>query len=158
MINQSYKTKLFMFRTMLDILLKEYPEEKEIFVYFTKDLKKPITVLEKINKNLYNLNEILIYKTTIKEFYLYCLKEEYIDTNWDLLVLLANKSIKGYSSEQMAILIGVSLDKYKHLEMGYYNFTNELSYEKISEKIEFNKEEFYFTFNKSFKYIGGETN
>ena len=58
----------------------------------------------------------------------------------------------------MAILIGVSLDKYKHLEMGYYNFTNELSYEKISEKIEFNKEEFYFTFNKSFKYIGGDTN
>ena len=96
-----------MFRTMLDILLKDYPEEKEIFVYFTKDLKEPITVLEKINKNLYNLNEILIYKTTIKEFYLYCLKEEYIDTNWDLLVLLANKSIKGYSSEQMAILIGV---------------------------------------------------
>ena len=42
--------------------------------------------------------------------------------------------------------------------MGYYNFKNELSYDTISEKLEFNKEEFYFTFNKSFKYIEGGSN
>ena len=75
----------------------------------------------------------------------------------DILVLLANKSIKGYSTEQMAFLIGVSLDKYKHLEMGYYNFKKELSYETVAEKIEFNKDEFYFTFNKSFQHIEGES-
>ena len=158
MINQTYKTKLFIFRTILDILLKYYPEEKEIYVYFTKGLKDLLNVSIELNKKQFNLNEIQIYQTTIKELYLYCLKEEYVNTSWDLLVLLANKSIKGYSSEQMAFLIGVSLDKYKHLEMGYYNFINELSYDTISEKLEFNKEEFYFTFNKSFKYIEGGAN
>ena len=158
MINQTYKTKLFIFRTILDILLKYYPEEKEIYVYFAKGLKDLLNVSFELNKKQFNLNEIQIYKTTIKEMYLYCLKEEYVNTSWDLLVLLANKSIKGYSSEQMALLIGVSIDKYKHLEMGYYNFKNELSYDTISEKLEFNKEEFYFTFNKSFKYIEGGSN
>ena len=140
--------------------------------YFSHLIEQGKMTEEEASKKLEELHKIdMMHDEFDREFFKNCKAyihsgsvltkeqtEEYVNTSWDLLVLLANKSIKGYSSEQMALLIGVSLDKYKHLEMGYYNFTNELSYDTISEKLEFNKEEFYFTFNKSFKYIEGGAN
>ena len=155
MINKTYKQKLFIFRTILDIMLKTYQENDLIFVFFSKILNEPVYLTLNLDKRFLNYNELSIYKVTIKNFYLYCLKEEYVNVNWDILVLLANKSIKGYSSEQMAHLIGIPIDKYNHLEMGYYTFVNELSYDNISEKLEFSKDEFYFTFKDTFYYIEG---
>ena len=87
---------------------------------------------------------------TLKNLFLFCLKEEYKTTSWDLLVLLANKTIKNYSSEDISFLLNVSLEKYKRLESGNYLFNGELSYKNVSEKLEFSESEFYYDFRKVF--------
>ena len=112
MINESYKQRLYIFRTILEIYLKNYEEHQQIHVYFSKRTDQPIAISLTFEEDYINKEELKIYKVTIKDFYLYCLKEEYINTNWDILVLLANKFIKGYSSEQMAFFLGVALEKY----------------------------------------------
>lgn len=122
----------------------------KVYAYFTKSSSKLVTFNNTKDKNYINNNELMIYKVTLKNLYLFCLKEEYKQTQWDLLVLLANKTLKNYSSIDIAFLLNVPLEKYKRLESGCYLFNGELSYKNVAEKLEFSENEFYYDFCKAF--------
>ena len=99
------------------------------------------------------MNCMKVYKTTLKALYLYCLKEEYNEISWDILVLLANQGLRRYTSEEMARLLKVPLEKYRNLTEGKYIFKDDFSYENISNKLGFNINEFYFNFNDNFALV-----
>ena len=94
-----------------------------------------------------------VYKTTLKALYLYCLKEEYNEISWDILVLLANQGLRRYTSEEMARLLKVPLEKYRNLTEGKYIFKDDFSYENISKTLGFDIDEFYFNFNNNFTLV-----
>jgi len=149
----NYSDRLVVIRTVVSYLIHRTSEEHEVYVYFSKSSNRIITFSINQNNNYINSSDLILYKVTLKNLFLYCLKEEYKSAQWDLLVLLANKTIKNYSSEDMSFLLNVSLDKYKRLESGNYMFNGELSYKNVSEKLEFSESEFYYDFRKVFSKI-----
>lgn len=153
MVNCKYRERLDLFRTLLSIMLTKHEETEEVYAYFYKD--SPQIILFSLNKNedFLKMNCMKVYKTTLKALYLYCLKEEYNEISWDILVLLANQGLRRYTSEEMARLLKVSLEKYRNLTEGKYIFKDDFSYENISNKLGFNINEFYFNFNDNFTLV-----
>lgn len=153
MVNCKYRERLDLFRTLLSIMLTKHEETEEVYAYFYKD--SPQIILFSLNKNedFLKMNCMKVYKTTLKALYLYCLKEEYNEISWDILVLLANQGLRRYTSEEMARLLKVPLEKYRNLTEGKYIFKDDFSYETISNKLGFNINEFYFNFNDNFTLV-----
>lgn len=149
----NYGDLLVVIRTVVSYLINRTSEDKEVYAYFSKSSNRLITLSIKQNDNYINSSDLIIYKVSLKNLFLYCLKEEYKTVNWDLLVLLANKTIKHYTSEDISFLLNVSLEKYKRLESGNYLFNGELSYKNVSEKLEFSESEFYYDFRKVFTKV-----
>ena len=146
----NYSDRLVVIRTVVSYLIDKTSEQKEVYAYFSKSSNRIITLSINPSNDYIDKSDLIIYKVTLKNLFLFCLKEEYKTTSWDLLVLLANKTIKNYSSEDISFLLNVSLEKYKRLESGNYLFNGELSYKNVSEKLEFSESEFYYDFRKVF--------
>ncbi len=153
MINCKYKERLDLFRTLLCIMMSKHEENEAVYAYFYKNSTQIILFSLDKNEEFLKTDALRVYKTSLKNLYLYCLKEEYGEVSWDILVLLANQSIRRYSNEALSKLLKVSLDKYRNLVEGKTSFKAELSYENLSNKIGFNIDEFYFNFKSNFELV-----
>ena len=146
----------YLIRQAVKYLIKEYGETETVYVYFRKN--SDIILLIEYGKLTYIIKDGIttIYKTTLKNLYLYLFTQEYINTDQALLVYLANKELKKYSSLDIQILLGITKKQLEMLEAGLSEFQDKLSFDNVSKKLNFEKSEFTKLFRLEFKKVTNE--
>lgn len=146
----------YLIRQAVKYLIKEYGENETVYVYFRKN--SDIILLIEYGKltNIIKDGITTIYKTTLKNLYLYLFTQEYINTDQALLVYLANKELKKYSSLDIQILLGITKKQLEMLEAGLSEFQDKLSFDNVSKKMNFEKSEFTKLFRLEFKKVTNE--
>lgn len=146
----------YLIRQAVKYLIKEYGENETVYVYFRKN--SDIILLIEYGKltNIIKDGITTIYKTTLKNLYLYLFTQEYINTDQALLVYLANKELKKYSSLDIQILLGITKKQLEMLEAGLSEFQDKLSFDNVSKKMNFEKSEFTKFFRLEFKKVTNE--
>ena len=146
----------YLIRQAVKYLIKEYGENGTVYVYFRKN--SDIILLIEYGKltNIIKDGIATTYKTTLKNLYLYLFTQEYINTDQALLVYLANKELKKYSSLDIQILLGITKKQLEMLEAGLSEFQDKLSFDNVSKKMNFEKTEFTKLFRLDFKKVTNE--
>ena len=143
------KEKNFALRLIVRHFINNLSEDYKVYVYFSNGR---LIYIDGEIKNIFKI-DINIYETTLKNLYLYLFIEEYGNVDQPLLVYLANKELKRYSSLDIQQLLNVSAIRLNIFEGGRTDFTGDFSYENIALKMGFNKSEFNQTFNQAFRKV-----
>ena len=146
----------YLIRQAVKHLIKEYGETENVYVYFRKNSEKILYIEFGKITNIIKDGIATIYKTTLKNLYLYLFTQEYINTDQALLVYLANKELKKYSSLDIQNLLGITKKQLEMLEAGLSEFQDKLSFDNISKKMNFEKSEFTKLFRLEFKKVTNE--
>ena len=150
------KEKYYVLRQAVRHYIRLYSENFKVYVYFVKNTDK-ILYIDKKLKDIFK-PELNIYETTLKNLYLYLLREDYCDTDHALLVYFANKELKRYTTIDIQILLNVDSTLLKRFESGTVDFKGPFSFDNLSMKLGFDKKEFNQTFKTSFKKVTNESN
>ncbi len=148
------KDNLLIIRCILFILISGYGEDTKVYSFYLEQNNVPIYLTLDKPKNTFN--KIRIYESTLKNLLIYIFQLDYQDLELSQIVLITNKYIKQYTLSQMATLLEVKQYEYERLANGTSLFKGKFSFENISKKLEFNIDEFYFSFKKEFKLISGD--
>ena len=71
----------------------------------------------------------------------------------DLLIFIANKTLKQYTDQELIKLLDVTNESYNKFIRGLTEFKNQYDKEIISNKMHFNKQEFDLSLTKTFRKV-----
>ena len=149
------KIKYYVLRLAVRHYIRIYSENHKVFVYFTENSDEIFYIDKRIN-NIFK-SKMNIYETTLKNLYLYLFTQDYSDVEQALLVYLANKELKRYTTLDIQILLNVSSTLLKRFESGTADFKGPFSFDNLSMKLGFDKAEFNQTFKNNFKKVTNES-
>ena len=139
----------YLYRDLINKLITVYGEEKEIFLIL-KATDNTIINIALTNNDLRYYSNIKVYKGTLKNSYLYLLTEEYKNISKELLVFLANITIKKLTKQEITQLLEVTDESYNKFLIGLTSFENKYSIQNLSNKIKFDINEFNINLKTNF--------
>ena len=142
----------YVLRNYIKTLINIYGEEDLIYLIF-KETDNTILNITKTNKELKYYTNVTIYLGTLKNAYLLLLIEQYPQISKDLLIFIANKTLKQYTDQELIKLLDVTNESYNKFIRGLTEFKNQYDKEIISNKMHFNKQEFDLSLTKTFRKV-----
>lgn len=141
----------YIFRKQIETLIQIYGEEEQIYLIL-KQTDNTILNITKTNKDFKYYTNVDIYLGTLKHAFLFLLITQYPNISKDLLIFLANKTLKQYTKQELIQLLDVTNESYNKFQIGQTSFNNKYTKELISKKLNFNIQEFDITLN-TFKKV-----
>jgi hypothetical protein len=141
----------YIFRKQIETLIQIYGEEEQIYLIL-KQTDNTILNITKTNKDFKYYTNVDIYLGTLKHAFLFLLITQYPNISKDLLIFLANKTLKQYTKQELIQLLDVTNESYNKFQIGQTSFNNKYTKEIISKKLNFNIQEFDITLN-TFKKV-----
>ena len=141
----------YIFRKQIETLIQIYGEEEQIYLIL-KQTDNTILNITKTNKDFKYYTNVDIYLGTLKHAFLFLLTAQYPNISKDLLIFLANKTLKQYTKQELIQLLDVTNESYNKFQIGQTSFNNKYTKEIISKKLNFNIQEFDITLN-TFKKV-----
>lgn len=141
----------YIFRKQIETLIQIYGEEEQIYLIL-KQTDNTILNITKTNKDFKYYTNVDIYLGTLKHAFLFLLITQYPNISKDLLIFLANKTLKQYTKQELIQLLDVTNESYSKFQIGQTSFNNKYTKEIISKKLNFNIQEFDITLN-TFKKV-----
>ncbi len=143
--------KYFILRDVIYKLMLETNENQIIYCYLSKINKEIIYICFTLKCEHLNTEKLIGYKTTLKKLYLYLMIESYPAVPKDCLIIYSNRVLRRLTIQTTAKLLNISEEKYRAIETG--KITTSLDFAKISDTLNFNKQEFYYSFKTTFEEI-----
>lgn len=141
----------YIFRKQIETLIQIYGEEEQIYLIL-KQTDNTILNITKTNKDFKYYTNVDIYLGSLKHAFLFLLITQYPNISKDLLIFLANKTLKQYTKQELIQLLDVTNESYNKFQIGQTSFNNKYTKELISKKLNFNIQEFDITLN-TFKKV-----
>lgn len=141
----------YIFRKQIETLIQIYGEEEQIYLIL-KQTDNTILNITKTNKDFKYYTNVDIYLGTLKHAFLFLLITQYPNISKDLLIFLANKTLKQYTKQELIQLLDVTNESYNKFQIGQTSFNKKYTKEIISKKLNFNIQEFDITLN-TFKKV-----
>lgn len=141
----------YIFRKQIETLIQIYGEEEQIYLIL-KQTDNTILNITKTNKDFKYYTNVDIYLGTLKHAFLFLLITQYPNISKDLLIFLANKTLKQYTKQELIQLLDVTNESYNKFQIGQTSFNNKYTKQIISKKLNFNIQEFDITLN-TFKKV-----
>ena len=141
----------YIFRKQIETLIQIYGEEEQIYLIL-KQTDNTILNITKTNTDFKYYTNVDIYLGTLKHAFLFLLITQYPNISKDLLIFLANKTLKQYTKQELIQLLDVTNESYNKFQIGQTSFNNKYTKEIISKKLNFNIQEFDITLN-TFKKV-----
>ena len=142
----------YVLRTYIKTLINIYGEDEQIYLIF-KETDNTILNITKTNTELKYYTNVKIYLGTLKNAYLLLLIDQYPQISKDLLIFIANKTLKQYTDQELIQLLDVTNESYNKFIRGLTDFKNQYDKEIISNKMHFNKQEFDLSLTKTFRKV-----
>ena len=103
----------YIFRKQIETLIQIYGEEEQIYLIL-KQTDNTILNITKTNKDFKYYTNVDIYLGTLKHAFLFLLITQYPNISKDLLIFLANKTLKQYTKQELIQLLDLFYqNKYK---------------------------------------------
>ena len=144
--------KYYLFRDMLAKMIITAKETDNVYVILNSN-ENLISITRDLKDLLFYNDKTKIYKSTLKNAYIYFLISEYQSLPVELLVLHANLAIRKITPLELQTILNVSKESLNKLLIGMSDFKGPYSFENLSQKLLINIKEFNFKFKECFERI-----